>query len=134
MSGSEHRPDAAAQATDTSLLTQLVLEVYLAAWTRSALEDEQRLPPVAAPSAEADRGDGDGVPDLDHFDCTPGRRHISVHRTAAFRYVEPVAHLATGSGRAPRAGRRRDCPYRHRRAPIPMAGRALHPTSLWNGG
>jgi hypothetical protein len=134
MSSSENRPDAAAQASDMSLLTQLVLEVYLAAWTRSALEDEPRLPRVAASSDEGDRGDGEGVPDVDHFDCTPGRRHISVHRTTALRYVKPVGHPTTGSGRASRSDRRRAFLHLHRRASISMAGRALQSTSPWNGG
>jgi hypothetical protein len=132
MSSNENTADAA-QATGTSLLTQLVLEVYLAAWTRSALEDEPRLLPVAS-FDERDRGDADGVPDLDHFACTPGRIHISVRPITAFRYVEPVGDLMTRSGRARRFDRRRECLHRHSRAFASVARDGLESTSFWNAG
>jgi hypothetical protein len=115
-----------------SLLTQLVLEVYLAAWTRSALEDEERLPPVAVSSDEGARSDADGLPDLDHLDCIPRRRHISVQRTTGFRYVHPVGHAVTGSGRGRRPGRRRECLHR-RGGSTSVAGAGLHFANSWKG-
>jgi hypothetical protein len=131
MSSSGNRAEAA-QASATSLLTQLVLEVYLAAWTRSAVEDEQRVSPVAASSDEEGLGDTDGVPDLDHVDCRPGRCRSSVHRTTAFRYVEPVGRLVTSSGRA--RDRRSECRRGRPRACASIAGGDLHSTNFWNGG
>jgi len=52
------------QATDVSLLTELVLEVYLAAWTRTPIEDEHR---VGASCDEADDGEADGGGEI-HLD------------------------------------------------------------------
>jgi hypothetical protein len=46
------------QAAHTSLLNQLVLEVYLAAWTRTATQDEQRLRPIVGPNEVSDDPDG----------------------------------------------------------------------------
>jgi hypothetical protein len=133
MSSSENRPEAA-QASATSLM-QLVLEVYLAAWTRStAVEDEQRVSPVAASSDEEGHGDADGVPDLDHFDCRPGPCRSSVHRTTGFRYVEPVGRLVTPSGRARRFDRRSERLDGRPRACASIAAGALHSTDFWNGG
>ena len=69
-------------AADVSLLNQLVLEVYLAAWTRTGVKDEQTLRTAAASADDVDDGDP-GVIDLDHFfDVTdlpprPGRRRDS---------------------------------------------------------
>lgn len=133
MPSSENTPEAA-PASATSLLTQLVLEVYLAAWTRSALEDEPRLPPVVASSDEGDRGDAGGVPDIDHFGRSVDRRHIAVRHTTAFRYVEPVGRLVTRSRGARRCDRRRECPHRHSGAFASVAGHDLHSTSFWKGG
>jgi hypothetical protein len=75
---------------DTSFLTQLVLEVYLAAWTRQARQDERRLPTVAASSDDGDRGDAEDVPDPDLFECPAQFGDLSVQHTTAFRYVEHV--------------------------------------------
>jgi hypothetical protein len=56
------------QATDVSLLNQLVLEVYLAAWTMAGVEHEHTLRPVAASSDDVDDGETVlDVIDLDHF-------------------------------------------------------------------
>ena len=56
------------QAADMSLLNQLVLEVYLAAWTMTGVQDEQTLHPVAASSDDVDDGDPElGVIDPDRF-------------------------------------------------------------------
>jgi hypothetical protein len=128
MSSHETGPNAA-QVPDTSLLTQLVLEVYLAAWTRTALDDEERLPPVATSPDEGGGGEADEMSDLDHFGCPSPRRHISVRRMTDLRYVE--ARLLV-----PRRRRvLRACLQGHRGgAPAAMARAGLRPTNHWKGG
>jgi len=49
--------DRMRQATDVSLLNQLVLEVYLAAWTTAGVKDPQTLRRVAASSDDVDDGE-----------------------------------------------------------------------------
>jgi hypothetical protein len=56
------------QAADVSLLNQMVLEVYLAAWTMAGVKDEQNLRRVAASSDDGDDGETAlDVADLEHF-------------------------------------------------------------------
>jgi hypothetical protein len=56
------------QAADVSLLNQLVLEVYLAAWTMAGVKDGQRPRRIAASSDDADDGETAlDVIDVEHF-------------------------------------------------------------------
>jgi hypothetical protein len=91
------------QATDMSLLNQLVLEVYLAAWTMTGVEDEQRLRPVAASSDDADDGEPTlDVVDLEHFIEAIRGLSFGVHRgeIAEWRYPSTLR----GRGRLLQAG------------------------------
>jgi hypothetical protein len=95
--------DRMRQATDVSLLNQLVLEVYLAAWTMTGVEDEQRLRPVAASSDDADDGETAlDVVDLEHFIEATRGLDVGVHRgeIAERRYPS----TSRGRGRLLQAG------------------------------
>jgi hypothetical protein len=86
-------PTDCRQATTTSL-NELVVEVYLAAWTRAAVEDEQRRRTIS----EADDMNGDepgGVPiDFDPLLRTARAREIAARWRRSFR----VARRALSQG------------------------------------
>lgn len=73
--------DRMRQATDVSLLNQLVLDVYLAAWTMAGVEDEQTLRRVPASSDDADDGETAlDVVDLEEFIRATWGPDFGVHR------------------------------------------------------
>lgn len=113
--------DRMRQATDVSLLNQLVLEVYLAAWTRAGVEHEQALRPVAASSDDVDGEIAVDVIDLDHFigatwgldvgghgGETAERRWLSTRGQPRRLQADPPARLRSLRDHPRRLGRRRD--------------------------
>jgi hypothetical protein len=97
--------DRMPQATDVSLLNQLVMEVYLAAWTMAGVKHEQTLRRVAASSDDVDDGETAlDVVDLDRF----------IRPTRGLDFGVPEAEIAERS-RSSMSRRRARRDVRHHR-------------------
>ena len=102
MSRAEDRTNGR-QAVDMSLLNQLVFEVYLAAWTRAAIEDEQFRRPSAASDDVTGDDPGEIHLDLDRF-ISMRLSHVDRSRYLGFDQLCFEAELVIGVGITGRFG------------------------------